>query len=142
MFLESTVLAVIFGLMTDSITGIILSAGSSTQLWEQIMLSLGAGVYEEFLFRVALISGSVFVFEKVFEFKRVSALSAGVVISAFIFSLFHYFGSLGDTFYFSTFTYRFVAGILLGGLYILRGFGVTAYTHSLYDLLIVTEILT
>ena len=70
MFLESTVLAVIFGLMTDSITGIILSAGSSAQLWEQIMLSLGAGVYEEFLFRVALISGSVFVFEKVFEFSK------------------------------------------------------------------------
>jgi hypothetical protein len=31
---------------------------------------------------------------------------------------------------------RFFAGIILGSLYLFRGFGITAYTHSIYDLIV------
>jgi hypothetical protein len=56
-----------------------------------------------------------------------------VIASAFIFSGFHYIGPLGDPLTLPSFTYRFVAGLLLSGLYVTRGFGITAWTHALYD---------
>ena len=31
------------------------------------------------------------------------------------------------------FTFRAVAGLLLSGLYVARGFGIAAWTHALYD---------
>ena len=35
---------------------------------------------------------------------------------------------------------RFFAGILLGVIYFSRGFGITAWAHSIYDLIILTKI--
>jgi len=38
------------------------------------------------------------------------------------------------------FLLRFFAGIVLGALYFARGFGITAYTHSIYDLIVLIQI--
>ena len=38
------------------------------------------------------------------------------------------------------FTIRFIAGILLGLLYINRGFGITAITHSFYDIFVIFQL--
>ena len=51
----------------------------------------------------------------------------------FIFSAFHYIGPLGDTLEVGSFVFRMVAGVLLSGLFLLRGFGIAAWTHALYD---------
>ncbi len=45
-------------------------------------------------------------------------------------------GEYGDFFSMELFLLRFFAGIILGVLYFFRGFGITAYTHSIYDLII------
>jgi hypothetical protein len=55
------------------------------------------------------------------------------VLGALVFSLFHYVGPLGDPFALGSFTFRAVAGLLFSILYLLRGFGITAWTHALYD---------
>ena len=65
-----------------------------------------------------------------------------MVIAAGIFSLFHFIGDFGDSFSFDIFMVRFLAGIVLGLLYFARGFGITAWTHSIYDLIIVSRITT
>jgi len=65
--------------------------------------------------------------------RRPMAIAVGVVGSALIFSGFHYIGPLGDQLTLPSFTYRFVAGLLLSGLYVARGFGIVAWTHALYD---------
>ena len=65
-----------------------------------------------------------------------------IVIAAGIFSLFHFMGDYVDSFSFDIFMVRFLAGIVLGLLYFARGFGITAWTHSIYDLIIVTRITT
>jgi hypothetical protein len=52
---------------------------------------------------------------------------------AFIFSAFHYIGPLGDTLELGSFMFRMVAGVLLSGLFLIRGFGIAAWTHALYD---------
>ena len=56
-----------------------------------------------------------------------------------IFSAFHFIGEYGDYFYFDLFVIRFFAGIILGLMYLYRGFGVAAWSHSIYDLIILTQ---
>jgi hypothetical protein len=56
-----------------------------------------------------------------------------VVIGAVIFAAFHYIGPFGDPFELQSFTFRMLSGLAFSGLYVLRGFGVTAWTHALYD---------
>src|SRR3989442_1264075 len=63
--------------------------------------------------------------------------NAGVfatVLGAAIFSAFHYIGPYGDRLTLYSFTFRMIAGIFFSALYLLRGFGITAWTHALYDL--------
>ena len=59
--------------------------------------------------------------------------SFATVVGAFIFSAFHYVGPLGDSLELGSFVFRMIAGLLLSGLFLLRGFGVAAWTHALYD---------
>jgi hypothetical protein len=56
-----------------------------------------------------------------------------VVIGALVFATFHYIGPYGEPVELGSFTFRVVAGVLFSGLYLLRGFGITAWTHALYD---------
>jgi hypothetical protein len=56
-----------------------------------------------------------------------------VGVGALIFSAFHYIGPYGDRLTLGSFAFRTVAGILFSSLYLLRGFGITAWTHALYD---------
>ncbi len=102
----------------------------------QVILSVGAGVYEELLFRVLLISGLASVIGFVFSAKKPVRLGGAIFISAIVFSLFHFFGSAGDSYSFQLFMLRMIGGIYLGIIYALRGFGMAAWTHSLYDILI------
>ena len=66
-----------------------------------------------------------------------AATAAGIVAGALLFSAVHYMGSLGDPFTLSSFTYRFLFGLALNALLIVRGFGITAWTHSLYDVWVI-----
>jgi hypothetical protein len=116
MLLESAVLAIVFGFVVGVITAQLLNAlpllaiGQLDQMsWPVVfMVSLGAGLYEELVFRVLL-------------------------VSALVFSGFHYIGPYGDPIEAPSFIFRTVAGLAFSALYVLRGFGVTAWTHALYD---------
>jgi hypothetical protein len=99
----------------------------------QLMISLGAGIYEELLFRVILVSGLAWLGAKLFGSTSSAAGAFAVVLGALIFAGFHYIGPYGDHLDLGSFTFRTVAGLLFSGLYLLRGFGITAWTHALYD---------
>lgn len=99
----------------------------------QLMISLGAGIYEELLFRVMLVGGLAWVAGAVLGMSRSAAGVLAVVLGALIFSAFHYMGPYGESLELGSFTFRAVAGLLFSGLYLLRGFGITAWTHALYD---------
>ena len=60
-------------------------------------------------------------------------LTIAAVVGALIFSAFHYVGEYGDRFSVASFTYRAIAGLVFSGLYLMRGFGITAWTHAFYD---------
>ena len=58
-------------------------------------------------------------------------------MAAAIFSAVHYIGPFGDPFAVSSFMFRFLFGLMLNVLFIVRGFGIAAWTHALYDISIV-----
>ena len=103
---------------------------------QQVTLAIGAGIYEEFLFRVLLIAGLCGILGFVFMWDKTFKNIIAVVLSAGIFSAFHFMGEYGDFFSMELFLIRFFAGLILGVLYMYRGFGITAYTHSIYDLIV------
>lgn len=107
---------------------------------QQVTLAVGAGIYEEFLFRVMLISGLTGIIGFVFLWSEKVRKAAALIIAAGIFSAFHFVGDYGDYFSMELFLLRFFAGIVLGLLYIARGFGITAYAHSIYDLIVLIQI--
>ena len=107
---------------------------------QQVTLAVGAGIYEEFLFRVMLISGLTGIIGFVFLWSDKVRKAAALIIAAGIFSAFHFVGDYGDFFSMELFLLRFFAGIILGILYIARGFGITAYAHSIYDLIVLIQI--
>ncbi len=103
-------------------------------------LSLGAGIYEELVFRVLLVGGLFWGLRRVFANKTAAYLVAALV-GALIFSAVHYTGALGDDFTWASFTFRFLFGLALNGVFLLRGFGIAAWTHALYDVLVTTGLL-
>jgi hypothetical protein len=72
----------------------------------------------------------------IFGWKPVASGVFATIIGAFIFSAFHYIGPFGDPLELNSFVFRTVSGLLLSALYLLRGFGITAWTHALYDVIL------
>ena len=141
MLLESAVLAVVFGFVVGVVTAQLLNALPPLAIVQAVemdwpvvfMVSLGAGVYEELVFRVILVSGLLLIAKKLFGWGNVTSTAFAVITGALVFSAFHYIGPYGDPLEAPSFVFRTVAGLAFSGLYVTRGFGITAWTHALYD---------
>jgi hypothetical protein len=96
---------------------------------------LGAGVYEEVLFRLCLLPLVFGVLRIVRLPKRFAAVVA-VVATSLLFAAAHYVGPVADQFALFSFTFRALAGLFFAGLFCLRGFGITVGCHAAYDLLV------
>src|SRR5947199_174891 len=104
--------------------------------WTRLMLSLGAGIYEELLFRVLLVGALAAAARGLLGWRPLTAGIAATLAGAAIFSAFHYIGPYGDRWQLYSFAFRMVAGLFFSALYLVRGFGITAWTHALYDVLL------
>lgn len=120
---------------------LLLSNGTGKLLIQQIVLSIGSGIFEEFVFRVILVSGLALIVGLFVKKRYWYKMTISIVIAAVIFSAFHFIGEYADLPQTNLFLLRFVAGIVLGYIYILRGFGIAAYSHSFYNLIVFTQIL-
>lgn len=115
---------------------------------------IGAGVYEEVLFRLLLLPG-IFVFLRLLMLSRRTAGGLSVLVTSAVFALAHYLEPTGGTFVFSPAAFvtaaelviespelwfgccfRWLAGVVFAALFLLRGFGITVGCHVLYDLLV------
>ena len=104
-----------------------------------IIVSLGAGIYEEILFRMLLLSILYFIIVKALRINPVIGSLCSILICAFTFSIMHYIGASGDSFTISSFSFRLVAGIILSAIFIFRGLGIAVYTHAIYDILVIQK---
>ena len=148
MVVESVLLALGFGVVVGTLTARILgplgalASGAADietmSLSARLMLSLGAGLYEELLFRVALVSALANGARLVLGWGRGTAGTIATIVGALIFSAFHYLGAFGEVWELESFTFRAIAGVMFSALYLTRGFGITAWTHAMYDVLVLT----
>lgn len=115
-----------------------------------LVMSLGAGFYEELAFRVVLFGigakALVWLFSKdklgltqLVGLPKLSLRGLAVTLlwgigCALIFSGIHYIGPLGDRFAMDSFLFRALLGLALTLIYALRGFATAVWTHALYDI--------
>lgn len=111
-----------------------------------LVMSLGAGFYEEIAFRVLLFGVGARVLVGLFAPARVDVhgivrrpLSeklfslAWAFAAAAAFSGAHYVGSLGDSLSLGSFVFRLVLGLALTLIYVTRGFAAAVWAHATYD---------
>ena len=96
---------------------------------------LGAGVYEEALFRLTLIP-LFYLTLRGLQTPKVLASSLAITASALLFSLAHHAGIPGEAFTWFAFTFRWFAGIFFAWVFIVRGFGIAVGAHTAYDILV------
>lgn len=96
---------------------------------------LGAGIYEELLFRLVLLSLLLGLL-RLWHLSASGGTVLAVVLSSLIFSAAHYVVPGGDVLHWFTFLFRFLAGAFFAMLYLYRGFGIAVGAHAGYDLLV------
>lgn len=138
MLLESVGWAILLALLLAWFPHLLMW-GNEERLLQQGVLAVGAGIYEEFVFRVILITGLGSILGFLFQWHSEARKAGGVILAAMLFSLFHFVGQFGDSPGLNLFFLRFVAGGYLGIVYVFRGFGVAAYSHTIYDLFVLVQ---
>ncbi len=136
---ESTVYAFFFGAAVSGLIhalglGVLLAAGFTPG--NAIVLSIGAGLYEELVFRLFLMGGLFWLFTSVLGRSRTLSAIVALLVSSLVFSAVHHVGNMGEAFTISAFTFRFFAGVVLAAIYYFRGFAVAVYTHAIYDVIV------
>ena len=110
-------------------------------LMPEIVTGIGAGIYEELVFRLILIVLLMMFFQDALRLSHKSSIILSVLISAALFSAHHHIvfldGRLGriTDFNWTKFSFRTMAGIYFSILFAIRGFGITAGTHAFYNIL-------
>ncbi len=103
----------------------------ASQPWQaRLTLSIGAGIYEELLFRMILIAAIHFVVVDALRLGETAGRIGAVTLSAIAFALYHDLSG-GDLS--ALVLAYFAAGVFFGALYLARGFGLVVATHALYD---------
>ncbi len=134
--LESVFYALAFGLGVGSLSSVFLSQAMSPVVQSKVavlVVNLGSGVYEELFFRVGLISVIAALLAKVKLLSRGWRYALAMAVSSAAFAFAHHLPLFHEPLALEAWVFRFLAGVVLAGLFVLRGYGVVAYTHSLYN---------
>jgi hypothetical protein len=101
----------------------------------QIIFSLGAGIYEELIFRLVAFTLLDLLLVDTLKIPRPRAIGLIVLIPALLFSAYHYLGN--EAFSYHTFAIRTLGGVYFGVIFLFRGFGITAGTHAAYNIFVI-----
>lgn len=125
-------------------TGEAAREASTRPLLANLVTGIGAGIYEELVFRLILICLLMLLFQDILRLTHNSSIALSVFISAALFSAYHHVDffsgqpNVTDPFDFTKFAFRTMAGIYFAALYAIRGFGITAGTHASYNVIAVS----
>lgn len=101
-----------------------------------INLAIGAGIFEELIFRLVVIGALLVILERGITLSPNIAVPLAILLSAIIFAAFHLFM---EAYSFPVFSQRIFGGVLLGSLYYIRGYGISVYAHIIYNFLILAD---
>ncbi len=147
-FVEGAVYAVTMRLAANFIVGRLpLGPAVGGDPLTGLVMSLGAGFYEEITFRVVLFGLGAKLLVRLFTRQRMNLVADGprltlaafvvmalwALVAAAVFSGVHYVGVLGDSFALGSFVFRWVLGLALTLIFVTRGFAAAVWTHAFYD---------
>lgn len=101
--------------------------------WGAVVLSCGAGVYEELAFRVLLFGIGSRLLVAMDDWRPWLVKLAWAVACAAAFSLWHHTGPMAEPFALEPFLFRTVCGLAFTAIFAFRGFAPAVWTHTLYD---------
>lgn len=101
----------------------------------QVITYLGAGIYEEAVFRLVLFTALVAVL-RILDVSRLLAIALAAAGSAVLFSVAHHVGPYGQTYSNYLFLFRLLAGVYFALLFELRGFGIAVGAHACYNVMV------
>jgi hypothetical protein len=139
--LEGVVYAVALRVVAGYVVGQMrLDVGASPPigLFAGLIMSLGAGFYEELFFRVGLFAllghvAELAVVSSPSLWKRVIFWLGWALLTSMLFSGWHHVGELGEPFSLAAFVFRWVSGLVFTLIFATRGFATAVWTHTLYD---------
>jgi membrane protease YdiL (CAAX protease family) len=111
------------------------SASGLDPRMEKVLCYLGAGIYEEAMFRLGLFTVLCWLFHCA-DFSSAVSMNLAAIASALIFSGAHHMEATAEPFHAAVFLYRTIAGFYFAWIYQLRGLGVAVGAHAGYNLLI------
>jgi hypothetical protein len=136
--LEGVIYAAAMRFAAAYVVGRLHLGGGISDRFAGLVMSLGAGFYEEIAFRVLLFGAGlklVLLFVgPAAPFKRSLVAFGWAALAAAVFSGWHYIGPLGDPFELRSFVFRWVCGMVFTAIYAFRGFAPAVWTHALYDI--------
>lgn len=135
---EGVLYAIAMRLIAGYVVGEVFLGPALDGRFAGLVMSLGAGFYEEIAFRVGLFGLGARLLLLVLGIgkgaKRSLYVAGWAVLAAAVFSGWHYVGALGDPFDARSFVFRWVCGMVFTLIYAFRGFAPVVWTHTVYDL--------
>ena len=102
-----------------------------------VLQAFGAGIYEEFIFRLVFVSLVLLIFVDMLGLKKEVLTVIAVIAAAIAFSIYHLPGeqlSPAQTSVYPRAIFRALAGIYLGTIFVYRGFGIAVGAHAFYNI--------
>ncbi|MSR19038.1 MAG: CPBP family intramembrane metalloprotease [Phycisphaerales bacterium] len=103
----------------------------------KISVAIGAGLYEELVFRMVLILFLHMVLVDVCKAPQLLGTAIAILVSAALFALYHPLDGTNGAISPRRAIFYLVAGIYFGILYVVRGFGIAVGAHAAYDIVVV-----
>jgi hypothetical protein len=148
MAIESLVLTVpliVLGVVIGGSAAIGSAAGApassdlaTMSIWSKLAISIGAGLYEELLFRMLLIAGLHTLLVDVGKLGPALGAGIAIAVSAAAFTWYHPLQGETGGLSIQRIAFYFLAGLYFGLLYVVRGFGIVVGVHALYDIIVVS----
>lgn len=111
------------------------AVGFGAGLLAQLSSALGAGAYEELVFRLLLVSGLRWFLVRMFRLWRPLATGGAIALAAIGFALCHFEPIGADGFTWRSFWFRTAGGVYLGVVFAGRGLGVATGCHVAHNVL-------
>ncbi len=136
MYVESVALYVPLLLLNWAVP-LVSATGNSSSLLDRLALGIGAGVYEELVFRLIFISVVVMIGVDLFHRDRAPVAVAAVILSSLAFAAHHHRPIGAEPFELVRFLFRTMAGVYLAAIFWFRGYGPAAGCHAAYNVALV-----
>lgn len=125
-------------LVREPIISASLTSGQWDDLKQKLVIALGAGIYEELMFRMVAIALIHLVAKDLLSLPEEVCTISAVALSSLGFAAIHFVGG-HNGFSMAKMLFYTVAGVYFAAIYLGRGFGIVVAVHAFYDVLVFTK---